>query len=499
MRDHTPVNLSNFQGLWQRGDPENTPLDHWENGSNVAFIGNNFKTRPGLDVSQDVTIPLENIRRTYNYPTQDANTLLVLVENGANGEIYHIVNSTITYGPILTVAGMTDFAFVPYAGRAYLSPFGTFTQGDLNIQKGLQGESLYVYNGDGTASRKAAGIGATSAVLTIGNGTGATDAGFHLFGIVFEYDTGYLSPPNQLTSFTTGAANGVSISAIETGSTNVVKRHIVATKVINGYNGNTTGYQYFFIPDGEIPNNTDLFKNNITFFDADLLEDASYLLDNYTEIPAGAVLTIYNDKLILCATYNDISLGLASTRGEPEAISQIDGLIIFPLDGNPITNAQEIRDVLYVFKRSKTGAFVDNDEGASSWPFSMIDNALGTSVHGIATVLDSGSASIDFLIVCTYAGMQLFTGRYIAPELTFKIQDLWLQQERDYFRRIQIVNAPIQKEIYCVLPDGRLLVGNYANGMDSKNIRWITWNFSSYLNSVAIVNIDEVVLGMEHL
>lgn len=498
MRDHQPITLSSFKGLWRRGDADNVPLNHFSDGNNMRPIGDDWMTRYGVGLAQDVAIPLEDVKRIYNYPTDDANTLLILVEDGANGKIYHVVNSTTIYGPILTVAGMTDFAFVPYAGRAYISPFGTFTTGELNIQKGLDNESVYVYLGDGTNARAAAGAIPTAGSLTIANGTGNTDAGFHLFAVIYEFDTGYLTAPARFTGFTTSGSNGVSFSAVPTSpSANVVARHIVATKVIPSYNGNTTGYTYYFIPDGTIPNNTATVLNNVTFFDVDLLEEASYLLDNFTTIPAGAVLSIYNDRLVVACTFDDISAAWVSARGEPEAISEVDGLIIFPLDGNPITNMQELRDVLYGFKRSRTGSWVDNGDVPSSWEFSMIDNALGTCVHGISTVLDSGSASIDFLIVCTYGGIQLFTGRYIAPELTFKIQDLWLEQNRNLFRRIQILNSPTQKEIYCILPDGRLLVGNYNEGMDSKNIKWMTYSFNIWLNSVAIVNIDELILGAE--
>jgi hypothetical protein len=97
MRDHSAISLEKFRGLWQRGDPENTPLDHFQQASNVKFIGDNIQTRDGIDIVQDVAIPLNNIRRIYNYPTQTANTLIVLVENDAGeGEIYHVVDSTTT-------------------------------------------------------------------------------------------------------------------------------------------------------------------------------------------------------------------------------------------------------------------------------------------------------------------------------------------------------------------------------------------------------------------
>jgi hypothetical protein len=333
--------------------------------------------------------------------------------------------------------------------------------------------------------------------MTIANGAaGHTDAGFHIFAFISETISGFLAAPGQNASFVTSAASSVSFGSVTaTGSPLITKRHLVATKVITTFNGDLNGYQFFFVPNAVINNDTDTFLNNISFYDADLLDDASHLIDNYSEIPAGAALSMYHERLILTTPYTDISLILVSQRGEPEAISQIDGLLVFLPDGNPVTNAQELRDVLYAFKRSRTVSFTDNGDVPSSWPLVTVDNALGTSVHGIATVLDSGSSSVDYLIICTYQGVTLFNGRYINPELSWKIENYWKALDRNDFRLIQIINAPIQKEIYTVLPTRDLLVCNYAQGLDPKKARWEPWSFLMGVNTVAIFNIDEVILG----
>jgi hypothetical protein len=498
-RGHQPIVIDKFNGLWRRGDPDDAPMDHFTDCNNIQFVGDSaFRTRPGINISQNVGVPLSNVKRVYNYPTQTANTLIVLCVNGSNGEIYHVVNSTTTFGPILTIAGMTDFAFVPIAGRAYISPFATFDVGGLNVEKGLSGESLYVYAGDGTAARVAAGAALSGSLMIANGAAGFTDAGEHLFAFVAETISGYLTPPGAITAFTTSAASSVSFGSVPTsGDPNVVRRHLVATKVIEDYDGNELGYQFFFVPNATIENDTDTFLNNISFFDADLLEDASYLFDNYATIPAGAVLSTYQERLVLAATFDDISLALVSFPGEPEAISQVDGLIIFPLDGNPITNAAELRDVLYLTKRSKTGGWTDNGDVPSTWEYQEVDTALGTSVHGIATVLDSGGASVDYLIIATYQGMCLFNGRYIQPELSWKIEDYWKAFDRNDFRFIQMVNAPIQKEIYMIQPDRTLLVGNYSNGMDPMKIKWSPWTFFRGVNTVAISQIDDIIIGSD--
>jgi hypothetical protein len=391
---------------------------------------------------------------------------------------------------------MVDFAFVPYAGRGYISPFGTFLVGELNQEKGLDNEFLYVYLGDGTLARKAAGTAPTGN-MTIANGAaGHTDAGVHVFGIVYETNTGYLTAPGALESFTTSAALSVSFGNLPVGDATVIRKHLVATKKITGFTGNLTGYQFFFIP-GATTLNANLAINNVSFFDADLLEDASYLIDNFAEIPAGAVLSFYHNRLCLATTFDDISIILVSAPGEPEAINQISGLIIVPLDGNPITNVQELRDVLYAFKRSRTVSYVDNGDEPSSWPLTPIDNALGTCVHGIATVLDSGSTSVDYLIICNFSGIYLFNGLFAAPELSYKIEAFWGRLDRDLFRLIQILNTPIAKEIYVVMPDRRLLVGNYALGLNPKQMRWTIYSFLQGINTISIWNIDQIIIGSD--
>lgn len=500
VRDHQGIPIDKFNGLWDRDNKDTTPIDHFSDCNNVDYINLGFKTRPGINLSQNVLVPLTNIKRIYNYPTQNANTLIVLTYNydTNQGSIHHIVDKNTVYGPLLTIAGMTDFAFVPYAGRAYISPFSDYTNGELTFQKGLANEFLYVYAGDGTVARKAAGSG-MAGTMTIANGAaGHTDAGQHIFGIVSQTISGYNAPPSILKSFITVAGNSVSFGTIPTsGDPNVVKRLLVATKVLPTFNGDLSGYQFFFVPNAVINNNTDTFLNNISFYDADLLADASTLLDNYTSIPAGAVLSLYHDRLCLAATATDISLILVSQPGEPEAINQISGLIVVPLDGNPITNAQEMRDVFYVFKRAKTVAYADNGGDPSSWALVLIDSSLGTSVHGIATVLDSGSTSIDYLLISTYQGISQFNGRYVTPELSWKIESLWKSLDRNKFGIIQFINATIQKELYIILPTSQLLMGNYANGMDWKNIRWSPWSFRMGINTIAIQNISDIILGAD--
>lgn len=500
MRDHSPITLDKFNGLWDRGDIEDVPLDHLSEANNLQSYGvGGFVTRDGLGRHQDVAAPLANILRMYNYPTSERQTLLVLTEGG---NIYHVIDETTIYGPILTIAGMTDFAFIPYSGRAYITPFTTEVSGDLNRERGLQNQFLYVYKGDGTAARKAAGSNPTTNVTVVDGIAGYTDAGIHIFGYVFETDTGYLSAPGGLVAFETEALKSVSFSTVAASPDGfATKRHLVASKVIQvaSYNGDVNGYQLYFIPEATIPNNSGTTLSNISFYDSDLIEDASHLSDNFEEIPAGCNLFVYHNRLCLVGEYDNPSgVVRVSEPGEPEAINQVDGLCQVTPDGNYLTNGAELRDVMYVFRRAKTVSFVDNGDVPSSWPLSNVDNAMGCGVHGIAAVIDSGSANVDFLIVASYNGLILFNGRYILPELSWKIQNFWKQQNlKQKSRFIQLINDSVGNKLYCVLTDKNLLVGDYANGLDPKSIKWWPWDFDVNVNSVCFININELILGCD--
>lgn len=501
MRDHEGKPINNFNGLFDRGDPENTPADHFQGSNNLRHKGKSVMTRDGIILSQDINAvtPLQNVRRIYNYPTLTANTLLVLSydPNTNIGTVKHVVDTTTAY-TVLSTTGMTDIAFVPVAGRAYISPFAAFTTNGETIEKGLQNQFLYVYAGDGTAARKAAGIGIGAGMVVAAGAAGHTDAGLHLYGVVSETASGYLTPPGSLTTFTNIPSQSVNFGSIPTsGDPNVTKRHIVASKKINNYNGDTEGYQLFFIPGATINNNTSTFLNGVSFFDQDLLEDASYLFDNYTEIPAGAFLTLYRGRLVLGCTYADTNLVLVSTEGEPEAINQITGILATQPNGFPVSNAAEYRDILYIFRPNSTLSFTDNGDDPSAWPPVNIEGALGARPHAVAQFLNSAAQSVEFLIIATYQGISLFTGGYQTPELSWKIENLWKRFDRNDFGNVQIVNNTVKKRIYIVVPDRYLLVGFYQNGMNPKDIQWEQWTFVQPVNTIAVTKTDEDIIGSD--
>jgi len=486
-RDHQPLPLNQYNGLWKRGDADSCPSDHFSNCNNIDFVQSGFRWRDGINPY----LAIPNVRRLYTFTQETGQSLLVLDDNG---NIFD-TGQSITV-PILTVTGMTDFAFVSISGRAFISPSNGVT--------GLEDEFIYVYEGDGTPARKAAGdppVTADGALAAANSATaGNVEAGVHIFAVVYETDTGFLSAPGPVGAFPTVTADGtkkVDLSAIPVSpSTTVVKRHILATRAVYPplYTGNTEGYEFFFVPDGEIADNTTTTLT-VNFFDADLIDSADDLFDLYSEIPAVVWLNTYHGRLVGGATFDDISLTLVSNVGEPEAVNQIDGLLITPLDGKPQTNGQEFRDVLYVFKQSRTFAFSDNGDVPSSWPLTVLDQGVGASVHGIAFVLDSGGVNVDYLITVDYSGVMLFNGTFIRPELSWKIHDLWIALDRDFFKYIQIINDTISQKLYVTLPERQMLMLDYQNGLTPKDVRITPWSFDIEITTIALVNTNTLILG----
>jgi hypothetical protein len=622
MRDHEPIVLEEFNGLWKRGDPESCPIDHFPDGENFQSIESGFETRDGLDTLSGPS----NVIRMYRYLSPTLGEGILSLDT--TGNIRHTVYNPTQIFTILTLPiSVEDFDFQEFNGRAYITPAEITEDGFGNRSiTGLAGEFLYVYEGNGQPARKAAGnppvngelkpfiafnsqtdgkidkgihifgisfddassslgpqilplinapglkeahliniplgpigtvnrtIYATQAIdpkdydpsnpptfyrlivvadnttvnisvsfadteLTVpfaaGAGTvptdngalrvsntiidGFCDFGLHLIGVIYETNTGFLTAPGPEFF---GAMTYVDIKKtilVEnipvSPDSFVTARHLVSTKVINDYNGDQAGYQFFFIPEGTINDNIATSKE-ISYYDVDLLEDASYLIDNFSEIPAGAGLSIYNGRLVLFNTDTDKGLCYLSAPGEPEAIDQVDGILIPPDRTVEIWNVQEFRDILYVFKRNRTYAYVDNGDVPSTWSEpTPVDQGIGATPHGIAQVLDSGGVNIEFLLVIHSGGLYVFSGTYVKPELSWKIEDLWLEIDDNDLVSIQIVNDTINKKIFICLPNKEMLMADYKNGLDYEKIRWHKWRFDIEVNTIALINSTLLIIG----
>ncbi len=491
LRDHEPIVIEEFNGLWMRGDPEAAPPDHFSQAQNIQFEQSGFKTRDGLDTYK----AYGNVLRiyTYVYITSGGNSAESLLILDTAGNIYHDTSPT-PFTPILTIAAMTDFGFVAIAGRAFINPM------DGNL--GLAGEHIYVYKGDGTPARKAGGAPPSGTLSLANSGSGNNPIGVRVYGVAFETDTGFITQIAAFASINDPGGDKVDITSIPISSDpSVVARRLVSTIAIDPtlFTGDLkNGYEFFFIPTGRIADNTTT-SLSLDFFDNELLEDASYTLNLFTNIPAGVGLCSYNNRMVSWAEAANPSLARISYVGQPEAMDQVSGLVIVPLDSNPLTNGAAFRGVLYLFKTTRTVAYIDNGDVPSTWPLTVIEEGLGASIHGIAQVLDSGGTDIDYLIVTNLSGIFLFTGTFSRPELTYKIKDFWLGLARavDY-KIIQVMNNTVGQILFLCLFD-QILIGDYANGLDPKNIRWALWVFNIAPSTITLIDIDKLIIGSANL
>lgn len=482
MRDHNAVAFENFNGWYKRGDADSTPPGFFVEAINIDYIDSGFKTRDGIEPwVPDIATGTRHVMRIYEFSTDAHHGLLVL---NTSGSIYYIIPDTNTAHLVLTIPGMTDFSYVSINNFAYIGP------SVIDQNEGMTGEFLYVYDGTSTPARKAAGdapADADGAMAAANSATaGNVEFGLHIFGVVYETDSGFLTQigPDTLPTVTADGTHKVDLSAIcVSPSTVVVARHIVASKAIDPttYTGDTRGYELFFVPDGTISDNTTTVLT-VNFFDIELLESAAYLFDIMQEIPAPGGLATYHNRLVAyCFPTPDYSLTYLSQPGEPEAISALDGLITLPRDTKGITCAMEYRDLLYLFKIDETRSFADNGDVPSSWTEVIVDNQIGCSKHGMARRGEETAINVENLFLFSLQGIFVFNGTYQRPEFSFNIEDFWIDEANatDIAFRSECHNDVKNQIIYISIPQAFIvLVGNYKNGFTFGDVRWSKWTFN---------------------
>src|SRR5712691_443352 len=175
MSGHKEIIIEEFNGLWARGDADSCPLDHFVDNNNISFIQGGFRTRDGLNTYFDNNLGIGDIVRMYTFVQETGQSILAL---DIHNDIYDVQGTSIL-GPIIHVAGMTDFGFVSLNGRAYISPSDGLT--------GLANEFIYVYKGDGSSARKAGGVAPVDAdgiMVAVNSGiAGDVETGVHIFGV----------------------------------------------------------------------------------------------------------------------------------------------------------------------------------------------------------------------------------------------------------------------------------------------------------------------------
>lgn len=495
MAKKIPGLFDRFRGIWVRGNVNDVPPDHLAYSLNQAFTSAPLQTRPGTTLYFE----MDNIVRAALYkpnPPFTGTNVPRMIYLRSDGNLF---DSNYPNNPLYGNAAMTDFGFVNFFGRCYISP--------SDGRVGLNSEFIYVYDGTGPGNgfRKAAGIkpaGSIGISLHIPLGGGFSGVGTYLFSYAYETVSGFITRP--ATPFVAVDAFGscyFDVTNLPLGPVGITAaRWIIATKVIPfradlniPFDVSTADFypQFFAL---RVPDNTTTVTT-VNFYDEDLVESSDYLLTLDDELDAGVGLIDYKGRMVSYGEYDAPSVVRISSIGEPEAFSTTSGfLIVDPSDSTGVRCATEFRNLLYFYKQQRGYMTQDNGDSPSTWDVVNFEKSIGTEQYGIAAVLDAKGSSSEGYLLASRGGIYYFNGVFVEPELTFKIADLWSRINPTYFYKMQLANNPISKFIYALVPlDGsttcdHVIYGDYRDGLDPMNIKWSIWQFSKRPISILIYN-----------
>jgi hypothetical protein len=477
--EHQPLTQEEFRGLYSRGVTDSGPDDYFLDTLNVRYSEGEVFTRHG----SVQYISKANIVRYFTYRRLNETPRLIMLDSSGN-----LLDSLAPGTPIYTDATFTDFSMVNYNNRAYITAH--------NRIRGIPSKKLLVYEGSGSA-RLAAGSPPSGFTLSVATSAtaGSIESGIHLFAVCYITSSGFITAPGP-EAFPQLAAPGgfkANLTGIAAGPTGTVARIIVATRSIpsDQFTGNPYGYEFFFVPNGTISDNTTTTLT-VDFFDSDLLNSADYLIDNLSSIPAGLGLCIYNGRLVTWAENGNEFTLRVSEFGQPEVFNEITGFInLDPSDaGSGVKNCFEHRKNLVVCTSNRIYATADNGDDPSTWAApTLIDNSIGTECFGIATQLDARSTNNDRAWIASRAGLMCFEGFIKKPELSWNIEGTWARINKAVFNLVQVVDDPVGHHLYVSVPldsataISHILYADYSKAftvygtIDETALKWAIWSF----------------------
>jgi len=471
VRDHQPLTVDDPRGLFDRGEDESAPKDFFLTSQNNRFVKGGVKTREGSSSIHTIT----SVRRATIYKRiGEAQRLLILDGSG------QLFDSTNLSAPILSIVGMTDFSSETIFNRAYITPHNGIT--------GLPGQIVYVYNGSGTA-RAAAGIAPTGFTLGLSDSSvsGNVEAGIRLIGVAFETTSGYVTAPGGFAAISTIGGRRLNVANLPIGPAGTVARVLVASQTLLTFNGDFVHQDYFFIPNGRVGDNTTMVLNDtLSFYDADLTDTATFLLEQMETIPAGVGIGLYNSRMIVWGEDSNPSIIRVSEPGEPESVSDVEGFAtINPGDsGNGLKNCWEYNGQLVCQKSQRTYFTQDNDSEADTWNVEgPLDSSVGSEPHAVGKILDYGKMVENMVLTAHATGLRVFNGTFILDPLTYNIDDIWDRINKLFFHTVEVVINPLDCEIFIAVPlddavaPSHVLYGNYTEGLDAEHIKWDIWKF----------------------
>jgi hypothetical protein len=486
---HDKIEVSDFDGLWDRGEIEESPLGSMVDNLNVIFHHGEVRTREGLTTDFD-GLPATGVLNGSKKP--DWVFYYDLNGDGATPRYLHVSAGTLYHSQnslalLVVTAANPRYAALHAFGRVYILITGN---------GGNAG--LYVFNPllPFAGVRLAMGLAFPFAPVTaaeVGVGAGNIERGTHIYAVVFETDSGYMTSPGGWVLVNHVGTSNVNITAIPAGPAGTINRHVLATKSILNYNGDFLNREYFFIPNGIVPGNGGgAALMGATFFDADLQESADFTRNQLAVIPnlvgAGVPgITYYKNRQVV---WNGDTI-YVSNPGEPESFDNVDSIIL--IDSKKygyITFIGELRGTLYIWTSTGVLATTDNGEAPNSWEVIQVDPLMGAPNGAVSCIYNKASNVIDYYIVANEFGVFKFTGVYEA-NLAYKIENLWKTNTFFVPTLLQPTQAryievnPYSHRIYLAwynntgLPFTKLLVCDFSDGMTPDAVTWAFWQFTA--------------------
>lgn len=477
LTEFTKISIADFKGLYKRGIPDETPIDHA-----ICCENNNFHEKGQWSTRSGAGVSMALNHSTIRFFLANTNGTAHLLTLDAFGNIYADSGGS----PIWSDANIIDFSALNLFNRVYIYPV-------------TSGAAAFMLVWDGTNPvRLAAGIAPTTGVTANDGAAGWVDPGVHLFGVSFVTNTGFITRPGAEvagvftpTSYTAPGAKKVNLSGIPIGGADVVARIITVTKA------NET--LYFFAPGGLINDNVSTTVT-LNFYDTDLLISADYLFDLFDKIPAATIagaLYTFHSRLFAAPGQN---FCYVSRPSDAESIDQVDGLItLFNPAYNTIRAFCQLYDTLYLVKGTGISSTFDNADVPSTWVVTDVDGTHGGFQNAIATVSVTSPAlgENEMFLTCDLGGIFIFNGAMNVIPLTWKIDDIWQLLTPSALYNITIMLDPFKQIFYVLLPvqgsslANLLLVGDYTDGLTPMDIKWTIYTFPFTPCCIALYNYDD--------
>ena len=415
--DHRPTSISDFLGLYSRGDKTQTPPRHQLVLDNFVFEDDLLRKRGGFEVVESYSRSLQRFTLFNNRPIY------------TDGEYIYDGHLRLNNDPLI---GATDFTSIEIGDKLYIAP----NKGPVQVYDGVTmrpicGEGPPVDNTNVTTASLFYPVVAATGDLNRNPYVpfNYLDVGDYLIGISYQIGN-YISPIGYVRhiSITSLDYNKVVLNNIPEVPTNVDRIVISMTRLFATTDqypeGRYDTRTFYFVPFGVITVSDGIIQNrndNITIptvespedlsiikyvmFQESLLLESSYLIELETELRDIEGCTEYNNRLILWKGGKIY----VSRKYDHESFSKIDGFIDH--DRGRVTNCFGHRDVFYVCEESTTYATADNDEAAGTWPTLInIDRGLGAHKYSVGSVLGFDGPTDDYMFIGNKHGLCLFNG-----------------------------------------------------------------------------------------